>query len=111
MDGVDLNLLGDGATYTALAWITVDRPAPAGLGLLGVCLTLPVILGGAVIGPLLDRFSRRKLFIYDSVFRGIAVALIPLLAHRSAGRDVAALRGGPGLRAAQDHPAGRHARR
>ncbi|MEU3183492.1 MFS transporter [Streptomyces sp. NPDC006923] len=75
-----LNLLGDGATYAALAWITVERAGAAGLGVLGVCLTLPVILGGAVVGPLLDRFSRRKLFIYDSVFRGAVVALIPLLA-------------------------------
>jgi len=75
-----LNLLGDGATYTALAWITVDRAGAGGLGVLGVCLTLPVIVGGAVIGPLLDRFSRRKLFIYDSVFRGVVVALIPLAA-------------------------------
>lgn len=74
-----INLLGDGATYTALAWITVDRAGAGGLGVLGVCLTLPVIVGGAVIGPLLDRFSRRKLFIYDSVFRGIVVALIPLV--------------------------------
>ncbi|MBV9821739.1 MAG: MFS transporter [Actinobacteria bacterium] len=73
-----INLLGDGATYTALAWITVDRAGAGGLGVLGVCLTLPVIVGGAVIGPLLDRFSRRRLFIYDSVFRGIVVALIPL---------------------------------
>ncbi|MEO6502565.1 MAG: MFS transporter [Jatrophihabitantaceae bacterium] len=75
-----INLLGDGATYTALAWITVERAGAGGLGVLGVCLTLPVIAGGAVIGPLLDRFSRRKLFIYDSVFRGAVVALIPLLA-------------------------------
>ncbi|GHJ18994.1 MFS transporter [Streptomyces albus] len=75
-----LNLLGDGATYAALAWITLDKAGAAGLGVLGVCLTLPVILGGAVVGPLLDRFSRRKLFIYDSVFRGVVVALIPLLA-------------------------------
>jgi MFS family permease len=75
-----INLLGDGATYTALAWITVDRAGAGGLGVLGVCLTLPVIAGGAVIGPLLDRFSRRKLFIYDSVFRGVVVALIPLAA-------------------------------
>ncbi|WP_344362328.1 MFS transporter [Streptomyces gobitricini] len=75
-----LNLLGDGATYAALAWITVEEAGAAGLGILGVCLTLPVIAGGAVVGPLLDRFSRRKLFIYDSVFRGVVVALIPLLA-------------------------------
>lgn len=75
-----INLLGDGATFTALAWITVERAGAGGLGVLGVCLTLPVIAGGAVIGPLLDRFSRRKLFIYDSVFRAAVVALVPLLA-------------------------------
>lgn len=74
-----LNLLGDGATFAAMAWITVDRAGAAGLGVLGVCFTLPVLLGGAVVGPLLDRFSRRKLFVYDSVFRAFAVAAIPLL--------------------------------
>lgn len=75
-----LNLLGDGATYAALAWITLEKAGAAGLGVLGVCLTLPVIAGGAIVGPLLDRFSRRKLFIYDSIFRGAVVALIPVLA-------------------------------
>ncbi|MCX5194631.1 MFS transporter [Streptomyces sp. NBC_00249] len=79
-----LNLLGDGATYAALAWLTLEEAGAAGLGVLGVCLTLPVILGGAIVGPLLDRFSRRKLFIYDSVFRGFVVGLIPLLAFTDA---------------------------
>lgn len=78
--GLVLNLLGDGATFAAMAWITVEQAGAAGLGVLGVCLTLPVLVGGAVIGPLLDRFSRRKLFIYDSVLRGFVVACIPLLA-------------------------------
>jgi len=78
--GLVLNLLGDGATFAAMAWITVEQAGAAGLGVLGVCLTLPVLLGGAVIGPLLDRFSRRKLLIYDSIVRGFVVAGIPLLA-------------------------------
>jgi MFS family permease len=78
--GLVLNLLGDGATFAAMAWMTVERAGAAGLGVLGVCLTLPVLVGGAVIGPLLDRFSRRKLLIYDSIVRGFVVAGIPLLA-------------------------------
>lgn len=78
--GLVLNLLGDGATFAAMAWITVERSGAAGLGVLGVCLTLPVLLGGAIVGPLLDRFSRRKLLIYDSVLRGVIVALVPLAA-------------------------------
>jgi len=76
--GLVLNLLGDGATFTAMAWITVNRSGAAGLGVLGVCFTLPVLLGGPVIGPLLDRFSRRRLLVWDSVFRGGVVAAIPL---------------------------------
>jgi MFS family permease len=78
--GLVLNLLGDGATFTAMAWITVDLAGAAGLGVLGVCYTLPVLLGGAVVGLLLDRFSRRKLLVYDSVGRGLVVATVPLLA-------------------------------
>jgi MFS family permease len=73
-----LNLLGDGATFTAMAWITVTRSGAVGLGFLGVSFTLPVLLGGPVIGPLLDRFSRRWLLVPDSVFRGLVVAAIPL---------------------------------
>jgi MFS family permease len=37
-----------------------------------------VLLGGPVLGPLLDRFSRRRLLVWDSVFRGAVVAAIPL---------------------------------
>jgi predicted MFS family arabinose efflux permease len=75
-----LNLLGDGATFVAMAWIVVERAGAAGLGVLGVSYTLPVLLGGAVVGPLLDRFSRRALLIGDAVVRGLVVAAIPLLA-------------------------------
>jgi MFS family permease len=78
--GLTLSLLGDGATFTAMAWLTVDNAGAAGLGVLGVCYTLPVLLGGAVVGPLLDRFSRRVLLVYDSIARGLVVAGIPLLA-------------------------------
>lgn len=78
--GLVLNLLGDGATFTAMAWLTVDEVGARGLGVLGVCYTVPVLLGGAVVGPLLDRFSRRNLLVWDSVVRGLVVAGIPLLA-------------------------------
>ncbi|HEY8202213.1 MAG TPA: MFS transporter [Actinomycetota bacterium] len=78
--GLVLNLLGDGATFVAMAWLTLDKGGARALGALGVCYTLPVLLGGAVVGPLLDRFSRRSLLVYDSVARGVLVACVPLLA-------------------------------
>lgn len=78
--GLTLNLLGDGATFVALAWMTVERAGAGGLGVLGVSLTLPVLLGGAVVGPMLDRFPRRMLLIGDSVIRAGVIAAVPLLA-------------------------------
>jgi MFS family permease len=77
--GLTLNLLGDGASFTAMAWVTVNEAGTRGLGFLGVCYTLPVLAGGLVVGPLLDRFSRRCLLIADSVVRGFVVAAVPLL--------------------------------
>jgi biotin carboxylase len=39
-----------------------------------------VIAGGALIGPLLDRFSRRILLLTDSVLRAVVVASVPVVA-------------------------------
>jgi MFS family permease len=100
-----LNLLGDGATFTALAWITVERAGAAGLGVLGVCFTLPALVGGAVIGPVLDRFSRRKLLIWDSTVRGFVVAAHPADRGARLARDVAAVRLRDRVRPAEDNPA------
>jgi MFS family permease len=75
-----LSLLGDGATWTALAWLALTAGGTAALGVIGICYTLPVMLGGAVVGPLLDRFSRRHLLIADNVIRGVTVASVPVVA-------------------------------
>jgi MFS family permease len=77
--GLMLNLLGDGASFVALAWIAADVGGARALSVLGIAYTLPVILGGVVVGPLLDRFSRRHVLIVDSVFRAFVVASVPAL--------------------------------
>ena len=75
-----LSLLGDGATWTALAWLALDQGGTAALGVIGICYMLPVTIGGAVVGPVLDRFSRRNLLIADNLIRGAAVLSVPLTA-------------------------------
>jgi|GEM_PF-573031 len=75
-----LSLLGDGATWTALAWLALTNGGTKALGVIGICYTLPVMIGGAVVGPMLDRFSRRTLLVVDNVVRGIAVASVPVAA-------------------------------
>jgi MFS family permease len=71
--------MGDGVTWVALAWLVASRPDGAGeLGLLGVCYTAPVALGGMAVGPLLDRFDKRLVLITDSLFRAVVVASLPV---------------------------------
>jgi MFS family permease len=75
-----LSLLGDGASWTALAWLALSAGGTKALGVIGICYTLPVMVGGAVVGPLLDRFSRRTLLVVDNVVRGVVVASVPVAA-------------------------------
>jgi MFS family permease len=75
-----LSLLGDGASWTALAWLALTAGGTGALAVIGICYTLPVMVGGAVVGPLLDRFSRRNLLIADNVVRGVTVASVPVAA-------------------------------
>jgi MFS family permease len=78
--GATVSLLGDGMTFLALAWLVLDEGGIGRLGLLGVCFTAPVVVGGLVVGPLLDRFDKRTLLIADSVFRAACVASVPVTA-------------------------------
>jgi MFS family permease len=75
--GSAVSVLGDGMTFIALSWLVLSGPGgTARLGLLGVCYTAPVLLGGLAVGPLLDRFDKRAVLIADSLFRAIATAMV-----------------------------------
>lgn len=79
--GATVSTLGDGMTFVALSWLVLSAPdGAARLGLLGVCYTAPVLLGGIAVGPLLDRFDKRAVLVADSLLRAAAVASIPLTA-------------------------------
>ena len=79
--GATISTLGDGMTFVALSWLVLSRPGgTTQLGLLGICYTAPVLLGGMAVGPLLDRFDKRTMLIADSLLRAVAVASVPLTA-------------------------------
>jgi len=79
--GSTVSTLGDGMTFVALSWLVLAGPGgTARLGLLGICYTAPVLVGGLAVGYLLDRFDKRAVLIADSLLRAVAVASIPLTA-------------------------------
>ncbi|MGW1992995.1 MFS transporter [Embleya sp. NPDC001921] len=86
--GASVSLMGDGMTVVALSWLVLNQPGGVGLlGLLGVCHTAPVLVGGWLAGPLLDRFDKRYVPAADSLLRGGAVASVPV-AHVAGGVPV-----------------------
>lgn len=78
--GSVVSLVGDGATWTALAWLAITVGDAGSVALMAVCYTMPIILGGSVIGPLMDRLSRRFLLVVDSLFRAAVIGAVPLIA-------------------------------
>ena len=79
--GATVSAVGDGMTFVALSWLVLAQPGGAArLGLLGVCYTAPVLAGGLLVGPLLDRFDKRVVFVADSLVRAAVVAAIPVAA-------------------------------
>jgi len=78
--GFALSALGDAMTRVALTWLVYEQTGSGrALGVLMLCYTGPILIGGLVAGWLLDRFDRRVVMLLDNAIRGIAVALIPLL--------------------------------
>jgi MFS family permease len=78
--GFTCSELGDAMTKVALVWYVLQTThSPQAVGILLLCYTGPVVVGGLVAGTLLDRFERRRVMFVDNLTRGIAVGLIPLL--------------------------------
>ncbi|HET9224363.1 MAG TPA: MFS transporter [Roseiflexaceae bacterium] len=78
--GFSFSVLGDSMTRVALTWFVYEATKSAeALGWLMICYTAPIVVGGLLAGPLLDRFDRRVVMIVDNIVRGLAVALAPLL--------------------------------
>ena len=77
--GASLSMFGDAMTRTAFTWFVYQQTnSPAAIGILMICYTGPVIVGGLAAGWALDRFDRKTVMIADCLIRGAAIALVPL---------------------------------
>jgi MFS family permease len=78
--GDTVSSLGDSVSFVALVWIVFETSGSSStLGWFVVAYTAPVILGGPLVGVVLDRFDRRRLLIVDNLCRTGLMALVPLL--------------------------------
>ena len=78
--GLLVSATGDELTKVALVWFVYEQTgSAAALGILMLCMTGPIVIGGFVAGWLLDRFDRRLVMTVDNVVRGLALALVPAL--------------------------------
>ena len=79
--GATASILGDGLSWVALVWLVYELGGTStDVGLLVVCYTAPVIVGGLAAGLILDRFDKRRVLIADNTIRGVAIASVPIAA-------------------------------
>jgi MFS family permease len=78
--GFTISVFGDSFTQVAFVWFVLEKTrSPEALGLLMAAFTGPVLASGIIAGLLLDRFDRRLILTLDTVLRGIAIGMVPLL--------------------------------
>ena len=78
--GFTLSSVGDSLTRVALTWYVFEETnSPQALGILTIAYTAPILIGGFIAGPLLDRFSPRRIMIVDNLIRGVSFAALPIL--------------------------------
>jgi MFS family permease len=78
--GFTASALGDAMTRVALVWFVYQTTGSSeAVGILLLCYTGPVLVGGLVAGSLLDRFDRRRVILVDNAIRGLAIGAIPVL--------------------------------
>lgn len=79
--GMTVSLLGDGVLLVALAWQVYElSDAPSAMAVVGVAMTVPHVALLLMGGVASDRFDRRRLMIASDAVRGVAVAVLGLLA-------------------------------
>ena len=84
LPGMAVSALGDGMSMVAVAWLAVQiapaDQAAAWTGLAVAAYSLPAMLGAAVFGRLVRRFSGAGLVAVDGSVRAVALGTIAVLA-------------------------------
>lgn len=80
---VIVSFLGDAMTVTTVLYLvgtTVENPLL--IGFVFVAQLLPAVILGPLVGPLIDKYSSRKIMIYSDVFRCFTVLCMILFVDK-----------------------------
>jgi predicted MFS family arabinose efflux permease len=78
--GLSISYLGDQFTIIALLWFVLQLTGSgAAVGFVILCLGLPGVVTGAILGRLLDRYQPRLVMGFDNLARAALIAAIPTL--------------------------------
>lgn len=78
--GLTLSRLGDQFTLIALLWfVLIVTDSGAAVGLVVLCLRLPPLVTGPVIGRLMNRYQPRLVMAVDNALRAVIIGSIPAL--------------------------------
>jgi len=78
--GLSISYLGDQFTIIALLWFVLQLTGSgAAVGTVILCLGLPGVITGAMLGRLLDRYQPRLVMGFDNLARAALIAAIPTL--------------------------------
>ena len=77
-----ISTTGNTVTHLAIPWFVLETTGSAArVGLVGAAEVVPIVIAGAVGGPLIDRLGFRRVSVAGDVLSGLTVAAIPLLHH------------------------------
>jgi MFS family permease len=80
--GSTISSIGDAMTWVSLIWLVFSISGSAKqVSLLVIVYTAPTLVGGFVMGSVLDRFDRRATLIVVNGFLCAAVVTVPVLHH------------------------------
>src|SRR4051812_12915833 len=75
-----ISLTGNVLTLIALPlFVLAETGSAAATGLTGAAATVPVVLGGAFGGALVDRLGYRRASVLADLASGVSIGLVPLL--------------------------------
>lgn len=77
--GMTISTIGDFVTWTALTWFVAQKTNDgAAVGGMLLIWALPAAVTAPILGRLMDRVNIKPLFVFDNVFRGLLMAVLPI---------------------------------